>query len=441
MRLLPRRRLRSLCRFLQLKSYHIERAEDERKNILILIKRKPGCTPTALGLDWLYGETMMKCIFIGALALALGATQGAWAQDLDDLNVQIHGYVTQGFLYSTNNDVFSTTSSNGTPAWTEAVINVSAKPTQKLRIAAQGRYFLLGQIGNAISLDWAEGDYKQSDRFGVRFGKVKTPDGLFNETQDIDPSYLWSLLPQGNYLVTSRNSQLAHFGGVAYGAIDLGEHAGKLEYRGFSGERVLAADDGFYFVATEHGLLHPDGIKHLIYGAALRWRTPVPGLMVGASNIRNHASTDPISGVLTGRETFGHSNKPDFFARYEKSRFTLAGEYTRDAKHGTVAISQGPILQIGTDPRSWFVMTAFKATKKLEVGAYTAQSIDHGVDLGPLRDFKDWVVSSRYDPSQFVYLKFEQHFIHGNGIGIDVNPSVPAAPDTRLTILKIGVSF
>ena len=43
------------------------------------------------------------------------------AQSLDDLNIQIHGYATQGFLYSTNNNVLTTNSSNGSPAWDEAV--------------------------------------------------------------------------------------------------------------------------------------------------------------------------------------------------------------------------------------------------------------------------------------------------------------------------------
>ncbi len=82
-------------------------------------------------------------------------------------------------------------SSNGSPAWIEAVLNVSAVPTPKLRVAVQARYALLGTSGNAITLDWAAADYKVNDRFGVRFGKVKTPWGLFNETQDIDSSYMW----------------------------------------------------------------------------------------------------------------------------------------------------------------------------------------------------------------------------------------------------------
>ena len=84
-------------------------------------------------------------------------------------------------------------------------------PTPKLRVAVQARYFLLADSGNAIVLDWAAADYKFNDRLGVRFGKVKTPWGLFNETQDIDPSYIWALLPQSVCCVLPRKGTI-YFG-------------------------------------------------------------------------------------------------------------------------------------------------------------------------------------------------------------------------------------
>jgi len=121
----------------------------------------------------------MKRLLVGAMALALGAIP-ATAQSLEDLNIQIHGYATQGFLYTTNNNIFTTSSSDGSPEWTEAVLNVGAQPTPKLHVGVQARYFLLGNFGDAITLDWAAADYKFNDKFGVRFGKVKTPSGLFN---------------------------------------------------------------------------------------------------------------------------------------------------------------------------------------------------------------------------------------------------------------------
>ncbi len=102
-------------------------------------------------------------------------------------------------------------------------------------------------------MDWAAADYKPDERLGVRFGKVKTPSGLFNDIQDIDPSYIWSLLPQSIYPINSRNSILAHYGGVAYGTFKLGAKAGKLEYRGWGGERQIGSGDGYLLAQAEVG--------------------------------------------------------------------------------------------------------------------------------------------------------------------------------------------
>src|ERR1700688_2807033 len=163
----------------------------------------------------------MERIIVGAMALFMGAATWGFAQSLEDLNIQVHGFATQGFLYSTNNNVFATKSSDGSPNWTEAVVNISAQPIPKLRFTIQPRFELLGNYSNGFTLDYANADYRVSDAVGVRFGKVKIPTGLFNETQDIDPSYMWSLLPQSVYPLPSRNGQLSTYGGVVYGAFAL----------------------------------------------------------------------------------------------------------------------------------------------------------------------------------------------------------------------------
>jgi hypothetical protein len=135
--------------------------------------------------------------------LALTAVLTADAQSLDDLNLQFHGFATQSFVKSQNDNWNTMGTVGGSAAWTEAVLNVSSEPTPKLRIAFQGRYSLLGTIGNSISLDWADADYKVNEQLGFRAGKVKTPAGMLNEAQDIDPAEQWILMPQGVYQLAS----------------------------------------------------------------------------------------------------------------------------------------------------------------------------------------------------------------------------------------------
>jgi len=397
----------------------------------------------------------MKRLLVGAIAFALGAIP-VTAQSLEDLNIQIHGYATQGFLYSTNNNFFTTTTSNGSPAWTEAVMNVGAQPIPKLRFAVQARYFLLGNYGNAITVDFASADYKVNDKFGARFGKVKVPSGLFNETQDIDPSYSWALLPQGIYPITSRNSTLAVYGGVAYGTLALTPKLGKLAYRGWTGEVALAPNDGYFVNEVETGTSLPNGMNGLESGTALHWTLPLAdnALMFGASLLRTNTWNNPVSvgyGTYQGTETLNPLNEPNYFAKYDKDKLMVAAEYSRTTGSALVTLpALGPygISLTPVDTRSWYVMAGYKVTSKFTAGAYDSQYFSHKAALGPARYSKDWVVSGRYDFSQYLYAKVEEHIIDGTAIGYDVtlNPPTKALPTgldptSKLTILKMGISF
>jgi hypothetical protein len=87
-------------------------------------------------------------------------------------------------------------------------------------------------------------------------------------------------------------------------------------------------------------------------------------------------------------------------------------------------------------------MASYKLTAKITAGAYDSQQFNRQAALGPARYSKDWTVSGRYDFSQYLYAKAEQHFIDGTAIGYDtdLNPN-GLKPNTKLTILKVGVSF
>jgi len=396
-------------------------------------------------------RTVLGIFAVAMLVLPLSA------QSLDDLNIQIHGYATQGFLYTTHNNIFTTTSSDGSPAWTEAVVNVGAQPIPKLRIGVQVRYSLLGNLGNAITLDWAAADYKANDKFGVRFGKVKTPSGLYNDVQDIDPSYIWALLPQSVYPLLSRNSLLAHYGGVVYGTIKLSPSLGKLEYRGWGGKRQLPGTDGYFLNQTESGINLPNGLGGITTGGAIHWKTPLTGLMIGASDTHDNkwiapiVFTVPVQGVpipFTGTESLNKLNNQSFFGRYEKDKWMAAAEWTRLPATGSIAVPYVVTEPINFDERAWYGMVSYKVTDKLTAGVYDTQAFDHASSLGPARYLKDWALNAHYDFSQFLYAKVEQHFYDGELVGYDATMNPPTValpsglqPSTRLTILKVGVSF
>jgi hypothetical protein len=386
----------------------------------------------------------MRHLLLALFGLLTVGMHPACSQSLDDLNLQIHGFATQGFLYTTNNNIFTTNSSNGSPAWTEAVVNVGAQPIPKLRIAFQARYFLLGQYGNIVSLDWAAADYKASDFFGIRFGKVKTPWGLFNEIQDIDPSFPWALLPESLYPIDSRNSYLAHYGGIVYGSVALPSSAGKLEYRAFGGEGLYTPNDGYFVAQKEAGFNLPNDIKGPLYGGALHWKTPLKGLMLGASALKDNtwsAAYTANYGATTGTETLLANTQPNYFAQYDKDKWMLATEYSRSWGNQLVQLPGTPDAYSRNDDRAWYAMVSYRATPKLTTGFYLSQNADHQAPVSSSRHYNEWVFSGRYDLNEFLYAKAEEHLINGTGLAFDPNLNPDLQPKTALSILKVGVSF
>ena len=129
------------------------------------------------------------------LALIFVFTCSLPAQDL--AGIEIHGFATQGFLYSSHNNYLTMESSSGSPQWTDGAVSFTDSLTDSLRVGIQLHMFQLGQLGEPdIRVDWASGDYKLNEYLGFRAGKVKTVEGLFNDSQDVDAVFLWILLPQ-----------------------------------------------------------------------------------------------------------------------------------------------------------------------------------------------------------------------------------------------------
>lgn len=126
--------------------------------------------------------------------------------------IQWHGFISQSFIATDEND-FLGTSSSGSFKANEAALNASWRPNQELLLSAQAIY---KQIGNAkpkgTRLDYAIVDWRVLDTFshgaGVRIGRLKNPYGFFNETRDVAATNTSILLPESIYI--DYLSQLFH---------------------------------------------------------------------------------------------------------------------------------------------------------------------------------------------------------------------------------------
>ena len=97
-----------------------------------------------------------------------------------DRDVQIHGFASQGFVHTSDNNWLTMyTSDFGSGEFTEFGANASMQVTDQLRIGAQLYDRNLGGIGTwHPALDWAYAQYKWKPWFGIRAGRVKTVLGL-----------------------------------------------------------------------------------------------------------------------------------------------------------------------------------------------------------------------------------------------------------------------
>lgn len=359
------------------------------------------------------------------------------AQSLE--GIEIHGFVTQGFLFSSHNNYLTMQSSVGSMAWTDGAVSVSDSLTDKLRVGIQLHMYQLGQLGGPnIQVDWASGDYRVNDHLGFRAGKVKTVMGLFNDSQDVDAVFLWTLLPQGAYPVDNEGFFLAHVGGDVYGYLPLGGRGGKLRYDGYVGQSNLPLNGGFLKQFADAGLAFTSSPGGKTYGGDLRWEAPLKGLILGSS-----ADVQAMDGSAPG----GNLHLIPFiltvqYTQFTKGRFYFGGEYDRAPATAILTIGTAAI-PVPLDVRSWFAMGSYRLWKKVKVGSYYSHYVNKGLDTTqPASYSKDWVASGRYDFNSYFYAKVEGHFLHGNGLGYyaSTNPN-GLKPNSNMLAAKIGFSF
>ncbi|MDO6563733.1 hypothetical protein Q4488_10105 [Amphritea sp. 1_MG-2023] len=149
----------------------------------------------------------------------------SYANDFDE-NLSVNGFVTQGFFYTDDNNVYGESSDNGSFDFHEIGLNAAYRFTPKLRGAVQLMSRQAGEIDNGEpKLDYALLDYRFTDSveqaFGVRIGRLKVPFGFYNETRDVAFTRPGIMLPQSIYFDQARDLELSIDGAILYGSISV----------------------------------------------------------------------------------------------------------------------------------------------------------------------------------------------------------------------------
>lgn len=393
-------------------------------------------------------ESMKWCI--AAAAVLFFAVAPARAQfELGGKQIQVHGFFSQGFAYSSTNNFLTMNTNKGSFAFTDGGLNISTKLTSKLRVGAQGYSRNIGQLSNGrVELDWAYADYKFTDWLGVRAGKVKTTLGLYNDTQDMEFLHTWAALPQSFYPLDLRASNISHRGGDLYGDI-APKKLGTFSYTVFGGLRSDDPRGGYRYGLADAGipLSALEGYK---MGADLRWALPLEGLVIGTTVMKTHVG---VSGMLEAARglpvyieapgrTFAH------YVEYQRGGLKLAGEYRRDI---SLYLFDLPFLaDSSNDNRAWYVSGSYRFHPRFEAGVYHSRfvanwDLDHSI---PNNKINDTAITARVNLYKTNWnLKAEGHFMDGYGSPTSAhsfytgtNPQ-GLVPRSNMLIIRTGVNF
>lgn len=356
----------------------------------------------------------MKKFIIAAIFLCFATTAAAFDME----SVQIHGFISQGYLKTDTNDaLFAKTSSDGTFEFNEFGLNVVSQVNDNLRVGMQLLSRDMGEIGNnEVEIDWAYGDYNYRNWLGLRAGKMKTPYGLYNQSRDIDAARTCILLPSSIYSEGFRESVSTTTGIGAYG-----ELPGGVEYQAVYGTTQLKEDEGVAkLMSTLMGVSEfSDASVDWAYAGDLKWSTPIDGLTLGTSTLGYKATLSAEAPIHLDLDFEAESYIGS--AEFVYGDLTLASEYqllTLDYSISAVNISDKQ------DIEGYYFLASYRINNWFEVGTYynvlyldkDDRDGDRYKAIGqPAAKAwkKDFALTTRFDVNDNMVLKLEGHLMDG----------------------------
>lgn len=405
----------------------------------------------------------MKTIGILALFTAFFGTMAGniHAFDLENGsdNLEIHGFISQGFLKSDRNNFYAQTE-DGTSQFNEFGINFRTELTDRLSAGLQLFSRDLGQIGNNnIEIDWAYGDYRWKDWLGVRAGLIKLPWGFYNETRDLDMLRTSIFLPSSLYAEEVRDAYNAMQGIDVYGSMYL-ESLGSINYQFVYGEQTIDPNSGMARSLGVDPIVEFSGIEvDDILGGSLEWNTPLDGLRLGGAvmqydwDLYGSIIIPPFAsptGTLISEELHNKGNAELIIlsVEYIWENLLLAAEYIRlydheeDEEDSDNVTGEGYYGGVSYRFTNWFELGAYysvyypdiydKDGKKLEV---EDQEPKHNAWQ------KDLALTARFDINNHWTFKLEGHFVDGTADLLLVDNPEGLEEKSFLFAFKTTVNF
>lgn len=393
---------------------------------------------------------MHKYVAKATVFLAFGTCANLSAQDtFRNWPVQIHGFVSQGFVKSSNNNYLTMNTQGGSFAFTDGGVNATSQVTRRLRVGAQLYVRNIGTLGQwRPTIDWAVAEFKITEWLSARGGKVKTVFGLYNDSQDMESLHTWAILPQSLYPLDLRSSTMAHLGGDLIGEIALPRNLGNLAYTAYAGRRFDDKYGGYRYVARQAGA-ELDAITGRMTGGDLRWSNGVPGLTIGASYLNMpFEGSGRLNLIPLPIRIAAHRKAHVFYGDYLLGNTRITGEYTR--ANSPVKLTGIPgLTDSREDTLGWYASVSQRLSSKLEVGTYHSRFVSETTRdwADPDNHIYDTAITARFDINRHWSFKVEGHFMDGygnnfsaRGFYLKQNPS-GFLRTTNLLVLRTGYTF
>ncbi len=388
--------------------------------------------------------------FVSAVVMAGSCLFTSPALSAELGGVDIHGFISQGFIMSDTYNYLTHNSKDGSFDYNEVGINFGKDLTDNLRVGMQFFSRDLGDVANnKVTIDWAYGDYRLKDWFGIRAGRIKLPIGLYNETRDIDMLRTGIVMPQSLYNDLIRDTAIAANGAGLYGNIDLSK-AGSLDYQAISGvinpdnESGVKKyfDDSFAPELSLNGEMDTD----IAYVGSLRWNTPLDGLLFGVSYLTMESENPVLVGgaISTTQE-------------FSTDILTLSVEYTWEdlvvaAEYQTFEVeSYLPSLDVRSPNTSegYYLSASYRFTELFSLGAHYSvyyadeDDKDGNKELTTKSDAweKDLALSLRFDINEYMIFKVEGHSVDGTARVVNADNPTKNEDDFYYGVAKVTFSF
>jgi hypothetical protein len=362
----------------------------------------------------------------------------------ESFKIDIHGYISQGFLISNKNNFLADTQ-KGTFQFNELGINFSADLTDKLRVGIQLAARDLGDTGNdKVKIDWAFADYRWQDWLGIRVGQIKMPIGFYNKTRDLDMLRTSILLPQSIYSEIFRDNTNAIKGISGYGEISL-KALGNLSYEVLAGTMEIDKDS-----TTTKRSEAGRGVKvdkydvGTMYTWSIQWETPLQGLRIGTAHeygtVETHAtltedivipvSFPPYTITAAEKGTALLMDIPNMHLSVYSFEYTwkdlvLAAEYLRLGQDVIGRTAGSEVWRRRLNVESFYGSASYRFSDWFELGVYYSvfyrDRDDRDGTKTPYNPTfyayqKDACLSLRFDLNDDWIFKLEGHLVDGVGL-------------------------